>query len=467
MLTACLVACGTTTENSRLGRFTPTGFYNDALPYRVAYGEPATQSILGAGWKLDNFVPVKKSRTRTVLEVEQRGEGPHDVVLLDDGESMTRRRVHRQDLRFVHATSGAMIWLTSTPLARRTAEESLFELTARHVQAIEEHGFPSAVLGAELGARRWRSRVLSQRDVRVDGLKAFETTLELAPAAGSTGPSKFVRLVALRAPFEWRIDDQGFRALLILGYASTRSNFATQVADFERFVNQVEIDYDDALRKRTRKVLLCTEPASDTAEVRLDVGERGQITDIDPLRPWFDPIEPMAYQTEQVQAEKEARRTRGTTCLQSALAGVRLLATDEARELRARFDARLPAGVRVAGAYRTGPFTGEALASAAPPAEGVLAPPSPPSATALAPQPEPEPDAALRAQLEGHKDELLACMGGKRVALELTYQDAQLSIELGAPLRDSPEQACVRQVLRELTAPAGTGRVIHVLSSDR
>ena len=175
----------------------------------------------------------------------------------------------------------------------------------------------------------------------------------------------------------------------------------------------------------------------------------------------------------QVESAQRARHKRADACLKSALAGVKLLATDEARELRVWFDARVQAGVRSEGEYETGPFTGEVIATAsatpapATPVESEPAPSPPTTAAASTPPPaEAEADTALRGQLDAHQEALLACMGGKRVALELTYQDGQLGIELGEPLRGSPEQACVRQVLRALTAPAGAGRVIHVLSGD-
>ena len=99
LLTCCLSACATT-ENRGLGRFEKSGFYNRALPYRVTYRDAAGQRILGPQWALANFVAVKKSRSRTALEVGEPREGDHQLVLLEDGDSLTQHRVYRQDLRF-------------------------------------------------------------------------------------------------------------------------------------------------------------------------------------------------------------------------------------------------------------------------------------------------------------------------------------------------------------------------------
>jgi len=461
---ACLLgvsACAPSIENASIGRFTAIGFYNRVLPYRVVYEDASSQSVVGGGFRLDNFWSVELGHNHRKLEAMNGEPVRYEAVLLDAGESLFERRVHAQDLIYVRPATRSSIWLSSAPLRSDLGSAKLFDVASQHLQAILERGFPTVGLGASGLAPRYRARVLEQRDVRVDGLKAFETTVELS-AANGRGDTMILRSIVVRPAFTWRIDTRGYPTLLILGYAGPPAHFAAGLPVFERFVNRVEIDLDGALRDKTREVLACAQPQSDTAEVGLEIDARGAITSLAPIAPWRGTSDPTRYESDEALAAQKKRIAAARTCLQQALRGVRVAATGEARDLRFVFERGARAAQRVEEAYRAGPWP--------PPPAPAPSPPGgePPSVVPPAPSPSapsPEADAAVRAALERHHAELLACVGAQLAAVQVDYAAGAVQVELRDALRGGPEEACVRHVLGDLEAPPGTGRVIHVLSS--
>jgi hypothetical protein len=73
---------------------------------------------------------------------------------------------------------------------------------------------------------------------------------------------------------------------------------------------------------------------------------------------------------------------------------------------------------------------------------------------------------AIRTRLEGRRDDLLACAGAARLAVRVTYAaDGSVVIALQGERSGSPEEACVRDVLRgaRLPPPGRGGVVVHLL----
>lgn len=249
ILPLLVAGCGT-----QIGTFGSDGFHHTKLGYTVRYGEPKQRQILSADWRLDNFQisgrqappqePEAKKGTDYMTHVH--------VDLDDDGTPDLKEQLPLYDLRFEHVNTSAAIWLRTFPVARAYAQKDLGILLDSYANAVNDGRYVAVdLLNRRLVVSTARSvaRVRSSCWRQISGYHAIDGTIEIADAEQvKIAPEtrrELVRLILLRTPSGWRPYGSEWRApwpvMMVIGYAARPADFERNMADFDHFVDRVDL----------------------------------------------------------------------------------------------------------------------------------------------------------------------------------------------------------------------------------
>lgn len=248
-------------------------------------------------WILENFARDQTRRPTTPL----RGSGYEYAIGADmdeDGVVETRATLPYWDLRFRHRRDAGEMWVSTLPLSSRLAETELRVLARRYVEAVSGTGISLVQFGGELAIheRRYATRVLSERDVRVDGFDAFEVVFEVANVdqlqLDTSARWQRARVVIVRPGFYWRPDmypankPEFLPVVMTIGYVNHPEDFIANEPHFDRLVNGLSIS-DPNLDDRAAAMLACAPEAQRVSFLMTRTNVSWSIRVIDP-RPESD-----------------------------------------------------------------------------------------------------------------------------------------------------------------------------------
>lgn len=247
---SCMTAAGT---------FTPDRFAHNEYPYEVRYVEEGPKNLLGADWRLDNYV-----WSRGTPASEKQGRDyfvTREYDLDDDGNADLSVDEPYYDLLLEHRRKDAVIWLRSVPISNDDANKDLSVFAENYVESASGASGVQVRFGldgsARSGGRRFASRVLSRAGCsiasspayRVDFEVANVDRLQLAPSARWSRN----RVVLLRPPFRHvpapeDHKDISVPVVMLAGLRAAPEDFETLSADFDRLLDRLVIaDSDYAL----------------------------------------------------------------------------------------------------------------------------------------------------------------------------------------------------------------------------
>ncbi len=121
---SCMTAAGT---------FTPDRFAHNEYPYEVRYLEEGPKNLLGADWRLDNYV---WSRGTPTGEKQGRDYSvTREYDLDDDGNADVSVDEPYYDLLLEHRRKDAVIWLRSVPISNDDANKDLSVFAENYVES--------------------------------------------------------------------------------------------------------------------------------------------------------------------------------------------------------------------------------------------------------------------------------------------------------------------------------------------
>jgi hypothetical protein len=260
------------------GSFTPDRFAHNEYPYEVRYVEEGPKNLLGADWRLDNYV-----WTRGAPSGEKRGSEyfvTREYDLDDDGNADVRLDEPYYDLLLEHRRKDAVIWLRSVPISNDDANKDLAVFADNYVDTASGSNSVLVRFGLDgpVGPRgkRFASRVLSRAGCSIASAPAYRVDfevanvdrLELTPSARWSRN----RVVLLRTPFRHvpSPDDHkdiSVPVVMLAGLRAAPEDFEALSADFDRLLDRIVIaDSDYALSEAQPVAQSC----------RVDPGEFAQ-----------------------------------------------------------------------------------------------------------------------------------------------------------------------------------------------
>jgi len=244
---AFIMGCGP----SLRGSFSSTGFAHSDYPYRVVSPSPPGYQILGPEWRLDNYY-----LRRGKLEAKKGADYESDyyVDVNRDGKADDLGEFHTYDLRYVHKRTAGVIWLRTIPLPVSASEKELRVLARDYVDEITGTHYETVQL------KGYVVHINKERAYAVDIVESAGGTVARRPAHAVTvevasveqlklSPDRRqtrVRLVLIRPGFTFKRRTAGGRGaklpvLMLAGYANHVDDYQASLADFERFLGQIEI----------------------------------------------------------------------------------------------------------------------------------------------------------------------------------------------------------------------------------
>jgi hypothetical protein len=475
VLAAALVVCAAScvpralqspdTRYEDVGSFGTGGFFHEELPYRVVY-LPQTDDLMGADWIVDNFYQ-KDGRWRPKETAEYRDELRFDTD--GDGKTDVNLKLPSYDLRFLHKRRSSEIWLSSVPLSSEYAQTDLRVLAKRYVDAAA--GGYATIRLFSAGEKRYSTRMVGSVETSVAGHPALEFTFEVANVdqleLSKTSRLRLVRIVLVRPGFAMRVDDSDYRVLTIFGHSAMPDDFDHTLSDFASLINRFGPYQDGALDTATDRVLACLEPeGGDSLQLQLEIDGAGNVEDamVEPEEQLGKPtpahLVDMSDAARKRDEELRDRRRDVRACAREALADVAVPGSGSEREVLWTFRRGELRAPKEHPPYTTEPHAANTQPVSAPAAPAAASPAATP---AVAPASAATPEDGLRAKIDAHRADVLACAGTERLPVELSYAGGAVEVKLTGELAGSAEEGCVRQVLGALPAPPGEGRLIHLV----
>jgi hypothetical protein len=233
------------------GSFTPDRFAHNEYPYEVRYAEEGPKNLLGADWRLDNYVWTRGTPTE-----EKRGSAyfvTREYDLDENGDSDLRVKEPYYDLLLEHRKKDAVIWLRSVPISNDDANKDLGVFADNYVESasgtshLVRFGLDSPV---DSGGTRFASRVLSRAGCSIASAPAYRVDFEVANVdqAQLTPGARWSRnrVVLLRTPFRHvpSPDDHkdiSVPVVMLAGLRAAPEDFETLSADFDRLLDRIVI----------------------------------------------------------------------------------------------------------------------------------------------------------------------------------------------------------------------------------
>jgi hypothetical protein len=164
------------------GSFTPDRFAHNEYPYEVRYVDEGPKNLLGADWRLDNYV-----WTRGTPSEEKQGRDysvRREYDLDDDGDADLSVNEPYYDLLLEHRRKDALIWLRSVPISRHDVNKDLAVFADNYVEAASSSSGIRVRFGLDgpLGSsgKRFVSRVLSRAACSISNSPAYRVDFEVA-----------------------------------------------------------------------------------------------------------------------------------------------------------------------------------------------------------------------------------------------------------------------------------------------
>ncbi|MBI5490159.1 MAG: hypothetical protein HY905_22685 [Deltaproteobacteria bacterium] len=247
-----VLAAGCATLDARFG---PVGYHDNVYGLFVRYVDAPRYDLMGADWRLDNFVlndhglPTAVKATdeyTTELEFDVDGDGE------DDREGTFRLYV----LRFEHRRDPGVIWLRTFPVSDRLAERELPALADDYVQEVAGGSYFAVRLAGRPMVQdvRLATVVIEEGETRVDETPAWQVTFDVANVdqlrLDPNSRSSRVRVVLLRPPFTYPVRARGhdmveYTTLMVLGYANSPDYFDAHVGEFQDFLDRIRLEQSE------------------------------------------------------------------------------------------------------------------------------------------------------------------------------------------------------------------------------
>jgi hypothetical protein len=229
------------------GTFTPDRYVHPEYPYEVRYLYDGPQNILGAEWRLDNYVwkdgvPTKQKEGNLVTR-------RYDIN--DDGDEDASDRDYEYDLLLEHRNKDATIWFRNVVISNHDRDKELSVFADNYVEAASGTrgiavSFGSGALGA---GKHFASRVVSRAACSVSGIPAYRVDFEVANVdqLQLTPDARWIRqrVVLVRAPFEHSIEHLQMKdqlpVLLVAGLSSAPEDFDRLAKHLDLLLDRVVI----------------------------------------------------------------------------------------------------------------------------------------------------------------------------------------------------------------------------------
>jgi hypothetical protein len=233
------------------GTFTPDRFAHARYSYEVRYFEHGPENLLGADWRLDNYVWAKGAPKK-----EKQGDDyviHRQYDMNDDGEVDTKADEQYYDLLLEHRRKDAAIWLRSAPISNHDRSKELSVFADNYVEAASgsEGVLVQFGAGGPVGSvsKRFASRVLSRSACTVSGVPAYRVDFEIANVdqLQLTPDARWVRsrIVLVQTPFlhapNRRFAKQTLPVVMLAGLRASPDDFETLAADFDRMLDRIVI----------------------------------------------------------------------------------------------------------------------------------------------------------------------------------------------------------------------------------
>ncbi|MBI5499963.1 MAG: hypothetical protein HY907_06950 [Deltaproteobacteria bacterium] len=246
VLVAVIAELGCATLDAQ---FRADGFHDAVWHFHVTYVDPSAYGLMGADWRLDNFVFNPDGSPRA----EKTGETYWTTVEFDpdgDGVYDASREIRLYDLRFEHRRDGGVVWLRTFPVADRLAEKELRLLAHDYVEEVAGGNYFSVrFAGREAVADvRFATTIVDQAQIAVDSQAAYQVTFDVANVdqlrLDPESRTARVRIVILRPPYSYPYQGATFAyytTLMVIGYANDPEYFDLHVDEFEDFMRRLHL----------------------------------------------------------------------------------------------------------------------------------------------------------------------------------------------------------------------------------
>jgi hypothetical protein len=241
-----LLSCAKPTKS-----FTPDRFVHDEYAYAVHYLSQGPENLLGADWRLDNYVWNKGVPKKQKQGGEYVVHREYDMN--DDGEVDTKADEPYYDLLLEHRRKDATIWVRSAPISNHDRTKELAVFAESYVEAAS--GSDSVLVqfgaGGPIGSvsKRFASRVLSRAECSVSGVPAYRVDFEVANVdqLQLTPNARWIRsrIVLVQTPFAHvpnrRVPKKTLPIVMVAGLRAAPEDFERLAADFDLMLDRIVI----------------------------------------------------------------------------------------------------------------------------------------------------------------------------------------------------------------------------------
>lgn len=227
------------------------GFRHPEYPLQVGYGTSAPGEVLGPHWQLENFQykngvakKPKRSRDYTVEYALDRN---------DDGKPDLTETWPAVDLRYVHDTTRAVIWLETFPVSSRLAETEPRVLAKGIVDGLSGEVTRTAAYARQRGVelrsegRTVTTFVRQESTCMMGDDEAYSMEFEIADVDQiKLDPERRIRiarLIVIRTGLTWGRprSTARFPVMMVVGYSARPEDYPTFTPDFEMFLADIGV----------------------------------------------------------------------------------------------------------------------------------------------------------------------------------------------------------------------------------
>jgi hypothetical protein len=232
------------------GGFRADGFHEADLPVSVRFTDPASRSFVGPDWRVDNFL-LKKDGSFGDAKTAEGYLYNREIDVDGDGRPETKESLV-YDLKLINRVTTSAIWMQTVLLAMADKDRSLTSFLDDFVEALSGTGLYRA--GAPVPrlvgrTKSYGARLVASKEGTTGGFPSLDATIELVNLdqlkVDPNAKSSIGRVVFVRTdyPHAFRQGDNRYetRAMVVLGCESVPRDFDATNADFDKFVQGVQL----------------------------------------------------------------------------------------------------------------------------------------------------------------------------------------------------------------------------------
>ncbi len=229
------------------------GYRSELYSYSVQ-AVPGKDTIMGEGWKVDNFYRTGESETARWLPKEaDEYETTYRLDLDGDGKTDEDVDTNRYDLKLTHAEHDGVVSVRMIPVSTDQGQKRLSVLVRRYVESISGAGHTTFSLDESevVIEKRYAASIERESKATIAGLDAYVATIAIKNVDQLRMDPKTVgtkvEVVFAHMPFRYMRENSSrveveFPVVMVAAYFNRGNEFEEGLADFRGLLNRVVIN---------------------------------------------------------------------------------------------------------------------------------------------------------------------------------------------------------------------------------